>query len=64
MIEPAIDEKMLKFIVLLYKKVGHVSCSIAAITAMVLLSKTGDKSVKNVVVTRTWGGSLLQRIGF
>ena len=31
---------------------------------MVLLSRTDNKSVKNVVVTTTWGESLLQRIGF
>ena len=29
-----------------------------------LLSRTGDESVKNVVVTTTWGKSMLQRIGF
>ena len=50
--------------VLLSRKGGHVSCSIAATTAMVLLIRTGDESVKNVVVTTTWGKSLLQRIGF
>ena len=35
----------------LYKKGGHVSRSIAATTAMVLLSRTDGKCVKNVVVT-------------
>ena len=63
MVGPIIDEKVRKFIVSLYKK-GHVSRSIAATTAMVLLSRTDDKSVKNVVVTTTWGKSLLQGIGF
>ena len=64
MVGPIIDEKGRKFMVLLYKKGGHVSRSIAATTAMVLLSRTDDESVKNVVVTTTWGKSLLQRIGF
>ena len=63
MVGPIIDEKVRKLIVSLYKK-GHVSRSIAATTAMVLLSRTDDKSVKNVVVTTTWGKSLLQGIGF
>ena len=63
MVGPIIDEKVRKFMVLLYKKGGHVSRSIAATTAMVLLSRTDDQSVKTVVVT-TWGKSLLQRIGF
>ena len=63
MVGPIIDEKVRKFIVSLYKK-GHVSRSIAATTAMVLLSSTDDESVKNVVVTTTWGKSLLHRIGF
>ena len=49
MVGPIIDEKVRKFIVSLYKK-GHVSRSIAATTAMVLLSSTDDESVKNVVV--------------
>ena len=31
---------------------------------MALLSRTGNESVKNVVVTTTWGKSMLQRIGF
>ena len=44
--------------VLLYKKGDHVSRSIAATTAIVLLSRTNDESVKNVVVTSTWGRSL------
>ena len=49
MVGPIIDEKVRRFIALLYKK-GHVSRSIAATTAMVLLSSTDDESVKNVVV--------------
>ena len=64
MVGPMIDEKVRKFMVSLYKKGGHVSRSIAAKTAMVLLSRTNDESVKNVVVMTTWGKSLLQRIGF
>ena len=63
MVGPIIDEKVRKFMVSLYKKGGHVSRSIAATTAMVLLSRTDDQSVKTVVVT-TWGKSLLHRIGF
>ena len=53
MVGPIIDEKVRKFMVSLYKKGGHVSCSVAAKTAMVLLSKTDDKSVKNMAVTTT-----------
>ena len=64
MVGPIIDEKVRKFMVSLYKKGGHVSRSLAATTAIFLLSRTGDESVKNVVVTTTWGKSLLQRIGF
>ena len=41
-----------------------VSRSIAATTAIVLLSGTGDEAVKNVVVMTLWEKSLLQRIGF
>ena len=40
--------------VLLYKNVGHASRSITVTTAMVLLSRTDDESVKNVVVTSTF----------
>ena len=64
MVRPIIDEKVRKFMVSLCKKGGQVSRSIGATTAMVLLSRTDDQSVKNVVVTTTWGKSLLQRIGF
>ena len=64
MVGPIIDEKLTKFMVSLYKKGGHVRRSIAATTAVVLLSRTDDESVQNVVVTTTWGKSLLQRIGF
>ena len=39
---PIIDEKVRKFMVLLYKKRGHVSRSIAATTVMVLLSRMDD----------------------
>ena len=51
MVGSIIDEKVRKFVVSLYKKGGHVSRSIAATTAMVLLSRTDGKYVKNVVVT-------------
>ena len=64
MVGPIIDEKVRKTMVSLYKKRGHVNRFIAATTAMVLLSRTDDESVKNVVVTTTWGKSLLQRTGF
>ena len=64
MVGPIIDEKLRKFMVSLYKKEGHVRRSIAATTAVVLLSRTDDESVQNVVVTTTWGKSLLQRVGF
>ena len=64
MVRPIIDEKVRKFMALLYKEGGHVSHSIAARTAMVLLSRTDDEFVKNVVVTTIRGTNLLQRIGF
>ena len=50
--------------VLLYKKGGHVSRSIAATTAMVLLSRTDDESVKNVAVTTTWEKICYRELGF
>ena len=64
MVGPIIDEKLRKFMVSLYKKGGHFRRSIAATTAVVLLSRTDEESVQNVVVTTTWGKSLLQRVGF
>ena len=45
MVGPIIDEKVRMFMVLLYGKVGHVSRSIAATTAIVLLSRMDDESV-------------------
>ena len=63
MVGPVINEKVPKFMVLLYKKGGHVNCSIALKTAIVLLGRTNEQSVKSVVVTRTWG-SLLQSVDF
>ena len=42
MVGPIIDDKVRKFMILLYKKGGHVSHSIAATAAMVLLSRTDD----------------------
>ena len=59
MVGSIIDEKVRKFVVSLYKKGGHVSRSIAATTAMILLSRTNDESVKKVVVMTAWGKSLL-----
>ena len=64
MVRPIINEKVKNFMVWLYRKGGHVSRSTTATTAMALLSRTGDESVKNVVVTTTWGKSMLQKIGF
>ena len=64
MVASVIDEKVRKFMVSIYKKGGHVRCSIAATTAMISLSRTNSESVKNVVVTSTWGRSLLQKIWF
>ena len=51
MVGPNIDEKVRKFMVSLYEEGGHVSRSIAAKTAVALLSRAHDESVKNVVVT-------------
>ena len=45
MVGPIIDEKVRMFMVLLYGKEGHVSRSIAATTAIVLLSRMDDESV-------------------
>ena len=39
MVGPIIDDKVRKFMVLLYKKGGHVSRSIAATAVMVLFTK-------------------------
>ena len=64
MIGSIIDEKVRKFMVSLYTKGGHVSRSIAATTSIVLLSRSDDEPLKNVVVANSWGRSLLQRIGF
>ena len=64
MVRPIIDEKVRKFMVSICKKGSHASRSIAATTAMLLLSRTDDESAKNVVVATTWGKSLLQRIRF
>ena len=40
-----------------------MSVNIAATTAKVLLIRSDDESLKNVVVANSWGRSLLQRIG-
>ena len=53
MVVSVIDEKVQKFMVLLYKKAGHISSSIAAATAIVLISRTDEKSVYNMFVTST-----------
>ena len=63
MVVSVIDEKVQKFMLLLYKKAGHISRSIAAATAIVLISRTDEKSVYNMFVTSTQGRSLLQTIG-
>ena len=42
MVGPVINEKVPKFMVLLYKKGGHVNSSIALKTAMVLLGRTNE----------------------
>ena len=63
MVVSVIDEKVQNFMVLLYKKAGHISRSIAAATAIVLISRTDEKSVYNMFVTSTQGRSLLQTIG-
>ena len=61
---PVIDKKVWKFMVLLYVKGNHISRSIAATTAMFLLSRTDDVSVENVIATSTWGKIISQRIWF
>ena len=61
MVGPIIGEKL--FMVSLKKEVMF-SRSIAATTAVVLLSRMNGESVKNVVVTTTWGKGQSQRIGF
>ena len=61
MVRPIIGEK---FFMVSLKKEVMFSRSIAATTAVVLLSRMNGESVKNVVVTTTWGKSLSQRIGF
>ena len=53
MVGPVIDLKVQKFMVSLYKKSSQVSHSIAATTALVLLSITADESVKTMVATST-----------
>lgn len=53
MVGPVIDLKVQKFMVSLYKTSSQVSHSIAATTALVLLSITADESVKTVVATST-----------
>ena len=61
MVRPIIGEK---FFMVSLKKEVMFSRSIAATTAVVLLSRMNGESVKNVVVTTTWGKSLSQRTGF
>ena len=48
----------------LHVKEGHVSRAIAKMTAQVLLSRSDNLSLKNVVVTDIWGKSILRRLGF
>ena len=64
MVGPIIDEKVRKFMVSLYKKGGHVSRSITATTAMVLLRRTDDESVKNVDVTTNGKKVCYGELGF
>ena len=64
MVGPIIDEKVKSFLTALFMKGGHISCRIAVSTALVLLSRSDDESLKNVVVTESWGRSFLSRIGF
>ena len=42
MVGPAIDEKVQKFLMALFKKGGHISYGIASTTANVLLSRSED----------------------
>ena len=64
MVGSLIDDQVRKFIFALYTKGGHVSRSIVATTAKVLLSRTQDESLKNLAVTNVWGKSFLKRMGF
>ena len=61
MVRPIIGEK---FFMVSLKKEVMFSRSVAATTAVVLLSRMNGESVKNVVVTTTWGKGLSQRTGF
>ena len=61
MVGPAIDEKVRKFLMALFK---NVSYGIASTTANVLLSRSEDLSLKNIKTTPMWGSSIIQRLGF
>ena len=64
MVGPVIDEKVQKFLMVLFKKSGHISYKIASIIVNVLLSRSEDSSLKNIKTTPMWGRSILQRLGF
>ena len=64
MVGPAIDEKVRKFLIALFKKGGHISYGITSTTANVLLSRSEDLSLKNIKTTPMWRRSILQRLGF
>ena len=64
MVGSLIDDQVRKFIFALYTKGGHVSRSIVATTAKVLLSRTQDESLKTLAVTNVWGKSFLKRMRF
>ena len=55
MVGPVIDEKVQKFLMVLFKKSGHISYKIASIIVNVLLSRSEDSSLKNIKTTPMWG---------
>ena len=62
-IGPAIDEKVQKFFMALFKKRGHISDRIASTTANVLHSRSENLSLINMKTIAMWGRSI-QRLGF
>ena len=65
MVGPLVEEKVRKFLMALHIKGGHVSYEIAATTAKVFISKSGNQSIQNLNITGTnWGRSFLRRMGF
>ena len=61
---PVINEKVRKFLMVLFKKGGHISYGIASTTTNVLLSRSEDLSLKNIKTTPMSGRSTLQRPGY